>query len=56
MRTVDRNSREVIHKTAVTTVENSETPVTTKGVHACPGVLGGVEWNGPAYNPTTNMF
>ena len=56
IRTVDRNSREVIHKAAVTTVENSETPVTTKGVHACPGVLGGVEWNGPAYNPGTNML
>ena len=56
LRTVDRNSREVIHKAAVTTVENSETPVTTKGVHACPGVLGGVEWNGPAFNPGTNML
>lgn len=56
MRTVDRNSREVIYKAAVTTVENSETPVTTKGVHACPGVLGGVEWNGPAFNPGTNML
>jgi alcohol dehydrogenase (cytochrome c) len=56
LRTVDRNSREVVHKTSVTTVENSETPVTTKGVHACPGVLGGVEWNGPAFNPETNML
>lgn len=56
MRVVDRNSREVVHKANITTVENSETPVTTKGVHACPGVLGGVEWNGPAYNPSTNML
>lgn len=56
MRIVDRKSREVIHKAAVTTVENSETPVTPKGVHACPGVLGGVEWNGPAFNPGTNML
>ncbi len=56
MRTVDRNSREIIHKASITTVENSETPVNTKGVHACPGVLGGVEWNGPAYNPATNML
>lgn len=56
LRTVDRRSREVIHKAAVTTIENSETPVTTKGVHACPGVLGGVEWNGPAFNPGTNML
>jgi alcohol dehydrogenase (cytochrome c) len=56
MRTVDRNSREVINKTNITTVENNETPVNTKGVHACPGTLGGVEWNGPAYNPATNML
>ena len=56
MRTVDRNSREIVYKASVTTVENSEIPVTPKGVHACPGVLGGVEWNGPAYNPATNML
>lgn len=56
IRTVDRNSREVVHKAAITTVENSEIPVTPKGVHACPGVLGGVEWNGPAFNPGTNML
>jgi len=56
LRTVDRNSREIVHKSAITTVENTETPVTTKGVHACPGVLGGMEWNGPAFNPGTNML
>ena len=25
-------------------------------LHACPGLLGGVEWNGPAYNAATNML
>ena len=26
------------------------------GTHACPGVLGGVEWNGPAFNAGTNLL
>ena len=24
--------------------------------HTCPGVFGGVEWNGPAFNPGTGLF
>ncbi len=31
-------------------------PVTQQGTHACPGVLGGVEWNGPAYHPGANVL
>jgi len=30
--------------------------VTEEGVYACPGVLGGVQWNGPAFSPRTNML
>ncbi|MBX9603329.1 MAG: PQQ-binding-like beta-propeller repeat protein [Bryobacteraceae bacterium] len=56
LRTVDRNSREVIHKTPVTTIENWDVPVTSKGVKACPGVLGGVEWSGPAFHPGANLL
>jgi alcohol dehydrogenase (cytochrome c) len=56
LRVVDRNSREVVYKTAITTLENADVPVTNKPVHACPGVYGGVEWNGPAYHPGTNML
>jgi alcohol dehydrogenase (cytochrome c) len=26
------------------------------GTHICPGLLGGMEWNGPAYNPRTNTL
>jgi len=40
----------------VTTRENAETPVITTPTRACPGVLGGTEWNGPAYNPATNLL
>lgn len=53
---MDRESREHLYETPVTTRLNTETPVNKEGVRACPGVLGGVLWNGPAYNPRTNML
>ena len=45
-----------MYETPVTTIENVEAPVTRAGVRACPGVFGGVEWNGPAYNPEANSI
>ena len=30
--------------------------MTEEGVYACPGPLGGVQWNGPAFSPRTNML
>lgn len=56
LRTLDRTTREVLYETPVTTRENVDVPVTTAGTHACPGVFGGVEWNGPAYNPRLEML
>jgi alcohol dehydrogenase (cytochrome c) len=56
LRTLDRARKEALYETPVTTIENYSVPVTSKGVHACPGILGGVEWNGPAYNPLTKML
>ncbi len=56
LRTVDRDSREVVYSTPVTTIRNAEAPVTEEGVEACPGVLGGVEWNGPAFHPSLKML
>ncbi|HEU4391895.1 MAG TPA: PQQ-binding-like beta-propeller repeat protein [Blastocatellia bacterium] len=53
---LDRDTKEHLYETPVTTRQNTETPLTTEGVHACPGVLGGVQWNGPAFNPRTNML
>ncbi|HJQ23264.1 MAG TPA: PQQ-binding-like beta-propeller repeat protein [Blastocatellia bacterium] len=53
---LDRDSREHLYATAVTTRQNTDAPVTVAGTHACPGVLGGVQWNGPAFNPQTNML
>jgi alcohol dehydrogenase (cytochrome c) len=53
---LDRETREHLYQTEVTTRSSVEAPLTKEGVHACPGVLGGVLWNGPAYNPRTNML
>ncbi|MGH8362730.1 MAG: c-type cytochrome, partial [Gammaproteobacteria bacterium] len=38
-------------KTAVTTIKNNNAVPTYAGVAVCPGPLGGVEWNGPAFDP-----
>jgi alcohol dehydrogenase (cytochrome c) len=39
-----------------TTLENGQAPLTSAGVHFCPGTQGGAEWNGPAYNPQNNTI
>ena len=56
LRALDRDTHGVVYETAVTTRENAETPVITTPLRACPGVLGGSQWNGPAYNPGTNLL
>jgi alcohol dehydrogenase (cytochrome c) len=56
LRALDRVSHQRVYETPVTTRENVEADVTPAGTHACPGVLGGVEWNGPAFNAQTNML
>lgn len=54
---LDRETREHLYEVEVTTRKNADTPLSvTEGVYACPGVLGGVQWNGPAYNPGLNML
>lgn len=56
LRAIDRDSKNVVYEAAVTTRENAETPVGLTPIRACPGVFGGVEWNGPAFNPGTNLL
>ena len=40
----------------ITTRENVDAIPTVEGVHRCPGLLGGMEWNGPAYDPGSNTL
>ena len=56
LRGIDRDSRSVVFETPVTTRENAEVPVGLTPLRACPGVLGGVQWNGPAYSPRTRLL
>jgi alcohol dehydrogenase (cytochrome c) len=56
LRAVDRVTHQRVYETPVTTRSNVDAPVTPAGTHACPGVLGGVEWNGPAFNAGTNLL
>lgn len=53
---LNRDTHKLISKTAVTTIRTPLTPPTPAGVFACPGATGGVEWNGPAFSPITNMI
>ena len=47
---VNRETKKRAFKTAVTTIEKPGKAPTAQGVHSCPGPVGGVEWNGPAYD------
>ncbi len=44
-------------KTLTTTRENADAPFSTeRATRFCPGVQGGVEWNGPAYQPALGLL
>lgn len=53
---LDRGTHQLVFKTPVTTIDNADAKPTLEGVHVCPGALGGVEWNGPAYDPRTGSL
>jgi alcohol dehydrogenase (cytochrome c) len=53
---VDRRSHQLVFKTPVTTIVNADKQPTKEGTFACPGPLGGVEWNGPALDPETRTI
>ncbi len=56
LRLLDRNSHEQFYEVPITTRENVDALPTVEGVHRCPGLLGGMEWNGPAYDPGSNRL
>jgi alcohol dehydrogenase (cytochrome c) len=56
LRALNRKTTEIVYATPVTTIQNVDTPVTTTPTHACPGALGGVEWNGPSFSPRTGTL
>ncbi len=52
---IDPKAQKVTWKTPVTTIDNIEAPLTPAGTRFCPGTAGGVQWNGPAFSPATNL-
>lgn len=53
---VDRETTKRVFKVPVTTIRMPNRAPTATGVHSCPGPLGGVEWNGPAYDQLTKQI
>ena len=52
----DLATNTMLYRTPATRIENTEAPFAIdKPVHFCPGTVGGAEWNGPAYDPQTNL-
>lgn len=52
----DRTTKSMLYRVPVTRIENAEAAFEPgKTTHFCPGAVGGAEWNGPAYDPTTNL-
>jgi alcohol dehydrogenase (cytochrome c) len=56
LRMLDRDSRELLYEMPITTRQNADAEPSVTGTHICPGLLGGMEWNGPAYNSQTNTL
>jgi alcohol dehydrogenase (cytochrome c) len=52
----DRASHKLLAKTEVSPHENIDAPLSPKGTHHCPGITGGVQWNGTAYSPQKRML
>ncbi|HEV7138804.1 MAG TPA: PQQ-binding-like beta-propeller repeat protein [Steroidobacteraceae bacterium] len=53
---LDQATLRLLYKTPVSKLRNVDAPLTPQGTHYCPGIDGGVEWNGPAYSPQTNAL
>ena len=56
LRMMDRDSHDVLYELAITTRTDFDKVPAVGGAHGCPGLLGGMEWNGPAYSPPTKTL
>jgi alcohol dehydrogenase (cytochrome c) len=54
---IDLAANTPLYRVPVTKIENVDVPFAVgKEVRFCPGASGGAEWNGPAYDPSTNLI
>jgi alcohol dehydrogenase (cytochrome c) len=56
LRVLDRDSHVQLYEIPITSRTNWNVPPTVEGAHSCPGLLGGMEWNGPAYSRLTHAL
>jgi alcohol dehydrogenase (cytochrome c) len=56
LRVLDRESHEQLYELPITTRTGFEERPSLDGAHGCPGLLGGMEWNGPAYSSATRTI
>jgi len=56
VRVLDRETHQVLYDVPVTTMLNEKGMPTPEGIQVCPGILGGVQWNGIAYSPHTDLL
>ena len=56
LRVVDRDSHKLLYSVPFVTRSNADARTSLTPVHACPGPLGGDEWNSAAYDPALNLL
>ena len=52
----ERDTGRRLYRVPLETRTNADMPLGSKPVRFCPGTQGGAEWNGPAYDPTRDVF
>ncbi|MEP7214081.1 MAG: PQQ-binding-like beta-propeller repeat protein [Acidobacteriota bacterium] len=52
---VDTGAKSQLYKTPIVKQLNIDTPFTAQETRFCPGIQGGAEWNGVAFNPAANL-
>jgi alcohol dehydrogenase (cytochrome c) len=53
---IDLGAGKQVYRVPATRIDNVDAPFEPgKSVHFCPGATGGAEWNGPAFDPRSNL-
>lgn len=56
LRVLDRRTHEQLYEIPITNRKGWNSTPTPEGAHSCPGLLGGMEWNGPAYDVVSSTL
>ena len=52
----DRATRKLLAQPEISSHLNTDIPLSVEGVRHCPGIVGGVEWNGVTYSPREKLI